>query len=200
MSIMCNANSVKKCRKNHNFVTGLTKSAIRSKILHKLKTQKEEDRNSKSENIKNKLFRTLVFKKAKNVMFYIAFGGEVETREMIRAALDLGKRVVVPFCKGRKILPCILEKGMSLVKGLYGTQEPESKRLMEAKDIDLIIVPAVAFDKAGNRLGRGGGCYDAFLGQLSADTPRIGLAFDFQILPTLPTSLHDQAVNRVIFA
>lgn len=183
------------------FVTGLTKQAIRSKILQMLKTQKEEDRNRKSKEIKNKLFRALVFKKAKAVMFYIAFGGEVDTKDIIGAALRLGKRVAVPFCRKAEIAPCVFEEQTKLVRGrYYGTRQPQRKRLMEIKDIDLVIVPGIAFDKAGNRLGRGGGCYDAFLRRLPDDTPRIGLAFDFQILPNLPTTLYDQSVNRVIFA
>ena len=75
---------------------GLTKQKIRSKILAKLKKQKEEDRSKKICLIKEKLLKDPVFKKAKRVMFYIAFKGEVETREMIEAAKRLGKIIAVP--------------------------------------------------------------------------------------------------------
>jgi 5-formyltetrahydrofolate cyclo-ligase len=61
-------------------------------------------------------------------------------------------------------------------------------------------VPGLAFDKKGNRLGRGKGCYDRFLKRLPKKIPTIGLAFDFQILPKIPAKTHDISVNKVIFA
>jgi 5-formyltetrahydrofolate cyclo-ligase len=180
----------------------LTKQKIRSKMILKLKTQKEEDRNRKSGIVRNKLLRTQVFKKAKNVMFYIAFGGEVETADMIKEAKRLGKRVSVPVCKDRRITlrPCILDENAKLQKGPYGVCEPSTRRFVQPGDLDLVIVPGLAFDKKGNRLGRGKGCYDRFLKILPKEIPAIGLAFDFQILPALPVKTHDINIHRVIFA
>ena len=183
-------------------VTGLTKQAIRSKILLRLKTQKEEDRDRKSRLIKQKLFRTLVFKKAKVVMFFISFGGEVNTREMIKKAIALGKIVAVPVCrKTRAIRPSILQEKARLVRGLYEIYEPAIKKFVKLEDLDLVIVPGIAFDKKGNRLGRGKGYYDTFLHKLKPyHTASLGLAFDFQILPSIPTTCEDKEVDRVIFA
>jgi 5-formyltetrahydrofolate cyclo-ligase len=180
----------------------LTKQQIRSKIRVRLKTQKEEDRSRKSKIVKEALLRTKVFKKAKTVMFYIAFGGEVETREMIKEAKRLGKRITVPVCKDRRITlrPCILDKNARLRRGALGVCEPLLKRFVRAEDLDLVIVPGIAFDKEGHRLGRGRGCYDRFLKRLPKEIPTIGLAFDFQILPKIPAKTHDINVNKVIFA
>jgi 5-formyltetrahydrofolate cyclo-ligase len=179
----------------------LTKARIRSKILLRLKTQKEEDRNRKSKLITHKLLRNKVFKEAKIVMFYIAFGGEVNTEEMIREAQKTGKLICVPVCrKDRETMqPAILEDHAKLIKGPYGVLEPATRAHVEPKDLDLVIVPGVAFDKQGNRLGRGKGCYDRFLCSLSEKTASIGLAFDFQILPLVPTACHDVSVKQVIF-
>ena len=179
----------------------LTKAQIRSKILLTLKTQKEEDRTRKSRIIKDKLLRNKVFRKAKIVMFYIAFGGEVNTEEMIREAKKIGKLICVPVCrKDRETMqPTILEGNAKLKKGPYGVLEPVAKAQVKPEDLDLIIVPGLAFDRECNRLGRGKGCYDRFLGKLS-DTPSIGLAFDFQILPLIPTTAHDVSVNKIIFS
>ena len=107
------------------FVTELTKAQIRSKILLKLKTQKEEYRNQKSKIIKDKLLRNKVFKKAKIVMFYIAFGGEVDTEEMIKEAKKAGKLICVPICKKDRetMQPAILDEHAKLIKGLYGVLE-----------------------------------------------------------------------------
>ncbi|MDD2689214.1 MAG: 5-formyltetrahydrofolate cyclo-ligase [Candidatus Omnitrophica bacterium] len=180
----------------------LTKEQIRSKILLRLKTQKEENRERKSKLIKKKLFGVSIFKKAKFVMFYIAFGKEVNTEEMIKEAKNLGKIVYVPVCKKNRITlrPCILEDNASLKKGPYGVCEPINKKSIPVKDLDLVIVPGIAFDKKGSRLGRGKGCYDRFLKKLPKDTPTIGLAFDFQIMPSLPRQTHDISVDKIIFA
>ncbi len=180
----------------------MTKKQIRSKILSRLKTQKEEDRDRKSKIIKKKLFRTPVFKKAKIVMFYMSFDGEVNTQDMIKEAHRLGKIVAVPVCQGNRVTlrPCILRNNAKLKKGPYGICEPAVKKYIKLEDLDLVIVPGIAFDKKGNRLGRGRGCYDYFLKRLTRNTASIGLAFDFQILPSLPATTTDVRIEKVIFA
>jgi len=180
----------------------LTKSEIRSKILLKLKTQKEETRERKSRVILRKLFRQEEFVKAKVVMFYIAFDGEVNTGEMIKAAQRLGKTVTVPVCRKDSLTlrPCVLDQDTGLEKGPYGVYEPKCRKFVNLEDLDLLVVPGVAFDKKGTRLGRGKGCYDRFLEKIPGDTPAVGLAFDFQILPKLPASAHDVSVKKVLFA
>jgi 5-formyltetrahydrofolate cyclo-ligase len=184
------------------FVTGLTKAQIRSKILLRLKRQKEEDRDRKSKLIKDKLLRNKVFKRAKIVMFYIAFGGEVNTKEMIREAKKAGKLICVPVYKKDKetMQPAIFKDHAKLKKGPYGVLEPVTETMIKPEDLDLVIVPGLAFDKEGRRLGRGKGCYDRFLRTLSANTSSIGLAFDFQVLPLVPTTRHDVSVNSIIFS
>ncbi len=180
----------------------LTKEQIRSKILLKLKTQKEENWSRKSKAVKEKLFRKQVFKKAKIIMFYISFDGEVNTEEMIKEAQKLGKKVTVPICKKHRITlkPCILDEATRLKKGPYGVCEPTVERFIRLEDLGLVIVPGVAFDKKCNRLGRGKGYYDRFLKKLPKDITTIGLAFNFQILPLIPATTHDVRVNKVIFA
>ncbi|MCK9603277.1 MAG: 5-formyltetrahydrofolate cyclo-ligase [Candidatus Omnitrophica bacterium] len=179
----------------------LTKRQNRSKIIPKLKTQKERERKLKSRLIREKLFKTLVFRRAKVIMFYIAFNGEVDTKEMIKEAQKLGKIIVVPVCrKDRVIRACFLGDQTKLARGPYGISEPAVKESIDLRYLDLVITPGVAFDKQGNRLGRGKGYYDRFLKKLHRKTTSIGLAFDFQILPSVPTAMHDVAVDRVIFA
>jgi 5-formyltetrahydrofolate cyclo-ligase len=179
----------------------LTKKQIRSKILLRLKTQKEEDRDKKSWKIKNKLFKTAVFKKAKVIMFYVSFDGEVRTREMIKKAQQLGKKVVVPICgKNRIINACLLKDKARFIRGPYGTREPVIKECVDLRHLDLVIVPGVAFTKEGKRLGRGKGFYDRFLKELPLRTVSVGLAFDFQILPDIPATPNDVSVNKVIYA
>ena len=178
---------------------GLTKKQIRGKILLKLKTQEEPDRKRKSKIIKRKLFKEKVFKKAKRVMFYVSFDGEVDTKEMIKESIKLGKIVAVPACrKNRLIRPCKLGKCAKLRKGLYGIYEPAIKKFMNLKYLDLVIVPGVAFDKEGNRLGRGKGYYDRFLKKIPKKTVSLGLAFDFQILPFVPATPTDVKLQKIL--
>jgi len=180
----------------------LTKQNIRSKILLKLKKHKEENRSKKSSLIKEKLFKDPFFKKAKRVMFYIAFKGEVETKEMITEALKKGKIIAVPVCvKNRASLkPALLYRQARLKKGPYGVSEPVKSNYCALKDLDLVITPGLAFDRSGRRLGRGKGYYDRFLKQIPKDTPSIGLAFKMQILPRVPTTPSDVSVTKVLFA
>ena len=181
---------------------GLTKEKIRSKILPELKRQKEAERDRKSRIIKKRLFRTKVFREAKIIMFYVALDGEVNTEEMIKEAQELGKMVTVPVCKKNRVSlrPCVYDAHARLTRGLYGVYEPVSKEFIRLRDLDLVVVPGLAFDKKGNRLGRGKGYYDRLLKKLSPKASSIGLAFSSQILSFVPTTKHDVSVARVIFA
>ncbi len=184
-----------------NLIEKLTKQEIRSKILLRLKKQKDINRVKKSKLVKEKLFRDKVFKKAKIVLFFISFGGEINTQDMIREARKSGKIVAVPVCKRSGIMrPSVLLAKAKLIRGLYGICEPAIKRFVNLEELDLVIVPGIAFDKKGNRLGRGKGYYDRFLRKLPEKASSIGLAFDFQILPHIPANSLDKKVDKVIFA
>ena len=89
-----------------------------------------------------------------------------------------------------------------LSPGPFEIPQPKKKCIREVpyESIDLVIVPGLAFDRQGNRLGRGAGYYDKFLAKLPKETPRIGLAFDFQVLKDLPTLSHDISVDKVVSA
>lgn len=181
---------------------GLTKHGLRSRIIPRLRIQKEEERKHKSKLIKDKLFASCVFRRAKIIMFYLSFGGEVETSEMIKEAQKLGKKIAVPVCIRDRIMirPAFLCAQGRVVRGPYGIREPVAKEYIPAEKLDLVVVPGVAFDKKGNRLGRGKGYYDRFLRRLPASSRTVGLAFGFQILPRIPTTSDDVSVNRVIYA
>jgi 5-formyltetrahydrofolate cyclo-ligase len=120
---------------------------------------------------------------------------------MIKEAHDLGKIIAVPVCRQDKTLvSCKLSKKTKLIKGPYAVHQPVIKRCINLKNIDLVIVPGLAFTNKGERLGRGKGYYDRFLATVSSKTRSLGLAYDFQILPSIPTTATDVNVDRVIFA
>ncbi|MFH0771220.1 MAG: 5-formyltetrahydrofolate cyclo-ligase [Candidatus Omnitrophota bacterium] len=178
------------------------KNDLRKKILDKLKNQKEDERHRKSLAIKRKLLALPEFKDAKVLMFYVSKDGEVETNPMIETALISGKVVLVPAVrvKERKMVVSeIMDPNKDLIKGPYGIYQPKAHlKVYHPRAIDLAVVPGIAFDKKGNRLGRGMGYYDKFLAGLRRSVPKIGLAFDFQVVSQLPALSHDQPVTKVL--
>ena len=179
------------------------KNALRRKILNLLRSQKEEDRLRKSKIIQKKLFSTPEFKKAKIILFYASFDGEVETFNMMKQAQRLGKKIALPrIIKDQKKMTLSLVTNLKkeLVCGPYGIQQPKrALRPLYLEEIDLAIVPGVAFDCRNHRLGRGAGYYDRFLVNFPSDVPTLGLAFNFQIASRLPhQKRHDISVSRVI--
>ncbi len=183
-----------------------TKSYIRAQVLNRLRKQKEVERLKKSFQIQKKLFSLSEFVKAKIVLFYLSFDGEVETFRMVDKAISLGKKVAVPVINSRDkklTLSLIVDCGYDLEVGPYGTYQPKHNhiRKIPLNRIDLIIVPALAFDLKGNRIGRGLGYYDRFLHALPKRIPSVGLAFDFQVLGKIPfVESYDFPVDRVLYA
>ena len=183
----------------------MLKPRIRKEIKEKLNKQNNTQRLHKSRLVKDKLFNLAEFKKAEYVMFYIAKNNEVQTDFMIAEAKTIGKKIVVPVTlkKEKRIIASLVEDfEKELTLGPYGISQPQNKYIREisSEKIDLVVVPGLAFDQRGNRLGRGGGYYDKFLASLPARIPRIGLAFDFQVLNDLPFLSHDVSVTKVISA
>ena len=136
------------------------------------------------------------YKKAKTVSFFVSFGSEVDTHDMIKEALK-EKEVCVPVVQGDYIaLSKINGLGDLDKEGKYGILEPSSIIEIDKELVDLIIVPGVAFDKKGYRIGYGRGYYDKLLKEFNGKT--IGLAFSLQIVNKIPKEEHDIRVDKVI--
>lgn len=181
------------------------KQELRRKMLLKLKTQKEEERIERSRKIQKKLFALSTFKQAQVIMFYISCGFEVDTLNMIKEAIRLGKKVAVPRLKdNNRKMAISLVSGVDseLETGPYGIKQPKAEYLrpVSIEKIDLVVVPGVAFDSGGKRLGRGKGYYDRFLEAKREKTRTVGLAFKCQIVEDLPQSPHDYPVEQLISA
>ncbi len=179
-----------------------TKKILRERILTLLRDQKEEERLIKSLAIKTRLFQTREFQNAETVLFYASFDGEVETFTMMREARKLGKIIGLPLIEKGRIIPKVVESlEDGLETGLYGIKQPkvDQSGRVEERSFDMVIVPGVVFDKQNNRLGRGGGYYDRFLGAVEKNILTVGLAFDFQIIESLTSQeKHDVPVSRVL--
>jgi len=172
-------------------------------MLTLLRNQKEEERLIKSLSIKDKLFANNNILNAKTILFYASFDGEVDTFHMINEARKLGKRVALPRIDlaTKEIIPTFWDDSLELESGPYGIKQPcaKPKFRLSDDDLDLVIVPGVAFDKSNYRLGRGAGFYDRFLSRISTRVPSIGLAFEFQCVEKIPgLADHDIPVSRVV--
>lgn len=179
------------------------KHKIRSHIKEKLKNHSDLEKTKKSGIIRNRLFNEEVFKEARVVMFYVSLKDEVDTLSMIDEAIEIGKRVCVPVIfkeEKRLIAGEIKDRTADLEKQHFGIYQPKTGHVKEVplEDIDLIIVPGIAFDKNNFRLGRGHGYYDRFLCSLPDKTKTVGLAFDFQVVDHLPCDSHDIPVWKTI--
>ena len=156
---------------------------------------KEEIR-SHSEIIKDKLFHDPHFKKAACVMFYVAFGSEVDTRSMIIDALER-KKVAVPVMQNKKIIAALIQSFADLKQhGEYGILEPADPIEVKKDKIDVVIVPGVTFDRQNHRIGYGKGYYDDFLRDFKG--VKIGIAFDMQVLEAFPHRDWDVQLDKVI--
>lgn len=136
-----------------------------------------------------------IFRQAETVMLYHSLPDEVDTHALICDLLHK-KRIILPVIVGEKVRPVELLSENLLSEGAFHIMEPQSTDFFTEK-IDLIIVPGVAFDSQGHRLGRGKGYYDEFLSHYP-EVQKIGLCFDFQLIDRVPIDAHDKCMDAVI--
>lgn len=135
---------------------------------------------------------------ARTVMMYYSLSDEVCTHTVIDTLTGMGKTVVLPVVVGEGLMQLRRYAGReSLRTGAYGIMEPIGDLFTDINSIDLIVVPGMAFDAQGNRLGRGKGYYDRFLAT-ARHIYKIGVCFDFQKIPHVPVSEHDIPVDCVL--
>jgi 5-formyltetrahydrofolate cyclo-ligase len=174
------------------------KKDFRKKIRLLRKSLSESERRKLSLKIIERLKRLPEFKRAKTVMLYYPADGEVDLKPLIEELLSSGDKILLlPKTGEGGELYAVEVKSFDILKpGNFGILEPIGGRIFKPEKIDLVVVPAVAFDKSCNRLGMGKGFYDRFLPRVKGK--RIGVGFDFQLLEELPVEGHDVPVDMVI--
>ena len=178
------------------------KDAIRLAMRERLSSIAVEDRAVRSRAISAELLRSPAFHAASMVMLYMPMRSEVDVIAVALEAFRLGKSVCLPRVDpGRDTMNAIATKTFdndSMRPDAMGVRSPDSGARVDDAQIDLVLVPGVAFDLSGGRLGRGGGFYDRFLGQLSPKAATIGVCFDWQIVDSIPCDQLDVPVKAVI--
>ncbi len=178
------------------------KTFIRQRALKLRQGLTPQVQAEKSLQIEQKLFELQDIKQALLVMFYISFASEVQTLSMIRRALQAGYRVGVPVVDEERrqlLISEIYGLEHQLHKGSFGVWEPKPQFIhpLELPQIEVVILPGVAFDERGHRLGYGKGYYDKLLKEARHQV-LIGLAYEVQIAPAVPESDQDVKVHLVV--
>jgi len=179
------------------------KDNIRKSMLKERKEMKIENVSTFSNKIIEKIMKLPEFINCKNIMLYLSFNNEVNTYAFAKWCLENDKKVIVPYCikETREIIPYEINNLQNdISKSTFGIMEPKHAILKKSniEDIDLIIVPGVAFDKLCNRIGFGAGYYDRFLPKKSKDTSTIGIAYDYQVIDKIPTDDYDVPLDFII--
>jgi len=180
------------------------KRALRERMLAGRTRVPPGERAAASQAIAERLESLPAWGAARTVALYAAMGSEVETAGLARRAVSAGKRVVWP-----RVAPSGPTSGPAmefaecaasgLVAGATRALEPPaSAPIVPGREVDLIAVPGVAFDARGGRLGRGRGHYDATLALLPRSAFRVGLAFESQVVPSVPSEPHDERLDAVV--
>lgn len=164
----------------------------------------QPDKDAVSQKIVENFMALPEYSAAKTVMFYVDVRDEVRTRHALPKAIESEQRIVIPYCVDGELELFHLESMDELEIGMYKILEPKAElRSVESKrlgptDLDLIMVPGVAFDRTGGRTGHGKGYYDKLLEHARADTPLIALAFECQMFPEIPCESHDIYMDKVV--
>lgn len=179
----------------------------KGELRKEIKLKRENlDKNIKlmaDEKIRKSLFESEIYKNSKVVFIYVNMDSEINTIDIIKELLTSNKIVAVP-----KVIPVSLkERQMKALKinsmlqlnesGAFGILEPSVECEDISEDVDLIIIPGLAFDINGNRLGYGGGFYDRFLRKYP-NSKRVALCYDFQIFDEIPHEFFDEKVDLII--
>ncbi len=176
----------------------LEKKEIRAEVKKRRREADEETLHEKSLQILERFRQLSAYKDASLLLAYVDAKREVETRLLMRCAWDDGKKVAVPRVDGDGIMHFYYLRSLKdLEPGAFGIMEPRADcRICEPEE-GLLLMPGVAFDEQGHRVGYGGGYYDRYL-EKHPHLIHIALAFEFQIFPEVPSEKHDICPDLIV--
>ncbi|MCE5196105.1 MAG: 5-formyltetrahydrofolate cyclo-ligase [Negativicutes bacterium] len=175
---------------------------LRSRILSLRDSLSNETRAAAAAAVAQRLAALPQWQQAKDVMLFVSFRSEIDTRALIELAWSSGKLVAVPRChpEDRRLEAHRIKSWADLVNSNYGILEPPDcpATKVEPTALDFILIPGSVFDRTGNRMGYGAGFYDRFLLRCRANAPRVAIAYDFQIVEKLQPKPHDQTIDYLL--
>ena len=175
------------------------KKVLRRAMLDRQRALSETERAALTASLTKALLQFPAYPKARKIMAYLSLPGEADLDDFIRVALAEGKEIYVPVCLPDFQMEAGLLSDMEhFAKGPHGLRDlPPGYESARPEDLDLLLVPAVAVDISGHRLGRGAGYYDRFLSRVSQEK-RVAVVWDFQLTEAVPAEAHDLSVGAVI--
>lgn len=177
----------------------MDKHQLRQSIRQQKRAMTEEEILRRSAKLGELFAASEAYQNAKTIYGYLPYNQEVRTVPMLERALREGKRVAVPKVYGEEMKFIYLDDLNQVTKGYAGIPEPIADGPVADDETALVLMPGLAFDPQGHRIGYGGGFYDKFLAA-EPNHPTLALCYEFQMLPELHTEEHDIPVDTVLWA
>ena len=177
----------------------MNKQELRQSIRAKKRAMTEAEIVSRSAQLAELFLSSEAYRSAKTIYGYLPYNQEVRTVPMLEQALKDGKRVAVPKCYGDEMKFIFMEDLSQVEKGYANIPEPIADEPVADDETALVLMPGLAFDPQGHRIGYGGGFYDKFLAQ-EPGHPTLALCYEFQMLEHLETEEFDIPVDCVLWA
>ena len=177
----------------------MDKKELRRTIRERKRAMTEEEIVTHSEKLGLLFAQSDAYKAARTIYGYLPYNQEVRTVPMLEQALKDGKKVAVPKVYGDEMKFLYLDDLTQVAKGYAGIPEPIADEPVANDKTALVLMPGLAFDPQGHRIGYGGGFYDKFLAA-EPNHPTLALCYEFQMLPKLDTEEHDIPVDTVLWA
>ena len=177
----------------------MSKNELRAQIRAKKRAMTPEQIESASRDLGEQFAASALYREARTIYGYLPYNQEVRTVPMLERAILEGKRVAVPKVYGDEMKFIYLNDLTQVEKGYAGIPEPVADGPVAEDPTALVLMPGLAFDKDGNRMGYGGGFYDKFLAR-EPDHPTLALCYGFQMVAHLETEEHDMPVDCVLWA
>lgn len=175
------------------------KSDLRTRMRSLLRKLTPAERAARSTAAAKHLVASAAWRDARVVLVFLSLPSEVDTTALVEAAWGSGKRVLAPRVDvaSTTLVPVAIRSWSDCLPGFKGILEPTASGAVPVESIDLVLVPGLAFDLQGRRLGRGGGYYDRFLARPGLAALTCGLGFESQVLDQVPSEAHDRRVDAL---
>ena len=177
----------------------MDKKELRRIIRQKKKAMTEEEIESRSQILGEKFRSCQAYQNAKSIYFYLPYNQEVRTVPMLLKAIEDGKKVAVPKVYGEEMEFLYIENLDQISEGYMGIPEPTADGPVAHDETALILMPGLAFDREGHRIGYGGGFYDKYLAK-EPHHPTVALCYEFQMQEHVETEEFDSPVDLVLWA
>jgi len=175
---------------------------LRAQLLALRNSKPPSELDQLSSEITARLIELPTVREARTISTYLDVGSEVRTRGLVEWALRNGKRIIVPVVERaiKRLIFSDLKAPEELERGTHGIPEPkrEFRRPVALEQADVILVPGVAWDRRGFRIGYGAGYYDRSINALRTHVATVGLAYEFQFISNVPRSRYDRRVDRIV--